>query len=110
MWHKAGQVNEVHGLFRQGSSLEAFIPQRLSVNGQMFSGLTSAFLKVDPSDLDNVTAVAGAISEYGVMIDSKIDLFVSEPLSESCLPSLSDPAEEHGRSVYLKRGGVSVND
>lgn len=111
MWHKAGQRNEVHGLFRQGASLEAFIPQRFGLsNGLVPTTLTSAFLKVMPSDLDNITAVAGAISEFGVMIDSKIDLFVSEPLSESVLPSLSDPAEEHGRSVYLKRGGVSVND
>lgn len=110
MWHKAGQINEVHGLFRQGASLEAFIPQRLVINGQMISGLNSAFLKVSPNDLDNVTAVAGAISQYGVMIDSRIDLFVSEPLSESCLPSLADPAYEHGHGVYLKRGGVSVND
>lgn len=109
MWHKAGQINEVHGLFRQKASLEAFIPQRL-FDTQYQVGLSDSFLKVAPSDLDNVTAVAGAISEFGVMIDSKIDLFVTEPLSESCLPSLSDPAEEHGRSVYLKRGGVSVND
>lgn len=108
--HKAGQVNEVHGLFRQGASLEAFIPQRLTANNTYFNEINSAFLKVQPTDLDNVTAVSGLLSEYGVMVDSHIELHVVEPLAESPLPSLADPAYEHGREVYLKRGGVSVND
>lgn len=107
MWHKAGAVNEVHGLFRKGASLEAFIPQRdFSLSPQ----LDTDFLKVLPTDLDNVTAVSGAISQYGVMIDSSIKLFVVEPLGESVMPSLVDPGAEHGDSVYLKRGGISVND
>lgn len=110
MWHKAGQLNEVHGLFRLGASLESFIPQRISIGGSLPSTINSAFLKVDPSDLDNVTAVAGLISQYGVMIDSAIQLFVSEPLGESVMPSLVDPGLEHGESVYLSRGGISVND
>lgn len=110
MWHKAGAQNEVHGLFRLGSTLQSFIPQRLGVSGSMPTQISTAFLKVDPSDLDNVTAVAGAISQYGVMIDSAISLFVSEPLGESVMPSLVDPGAEHGDSVYLRRGGISVND
>lgn len=106
MWHKAGAPNEIHGLFRKGASLESFIPQR------KFSGgvsLSDAFLTVKPTDLDNVCAVSGAISQYGVMIDSSITLFVSEPLGESVMPSLVDPGAEHGQSVYLSRGGISVN-
>lgn len=105
MWHKAGQLNQVSGLFRQGASLEAFVPQRFLSSAVQ---LNSAFLQVDPSDLDNVTAVAGDISKYGVMIDSAIELYVSEPLGESVLPSLVDPASEHGNSVYLQRGGISL--
>ena len=109
MWHKAGPCNEVHGLFRQGASLQSFIPQRLSSGGSYFNQINTAFLKVAPGDLDNITAVSAALSSYGVMIDSRIDLSVSEPLSESVLPSLVDPAYEHGRDVYLKRGGISVD-
>lgn len=107
MWHKAGAVNEVHGLFRDGCSLQAFIPQRVFEPGDV-PKISTLFLKVQPSDLDNVTAVAGSISQYGVMIDSVVKLFVSEPLGESVLPSLVDPASEHGYSVYVKRGGQSL--
>lgn len=111
MWHKAGAQNEVHGLFRKGASLGAFIPQRdFNSVGTPPVQISDAFLEVGRSDLDNVTAVAGAISQYGVMIDSKIDLFVSEPLGESVMPSLVDPGAEHGKSVYVSRGGISVNN
>lgn len=116
MWYKAGQMNMVSGLFRAGASLQSFIPQRVFNEPLNFgdSGrydrieLSTAFLKVLPWDLDGVTAVEGAISEFGVMIDSAIDFFVSEPLGESVLPSLVDPASEDGKSVYLRRGGSGV--
>lgn len=116
MWHKAGQTNMVSGLFRAGASLQSFIPQRVFNEPLNFgdSGrydrieLSTAFLKVLPWDLDGITAVEGAISEFGVMIDSAVDFFVSEPLGESVLPSLVDPAYEHGKSVYLRRGGSGV--
>lgn len=116
MWHKAGQMNMVSGLFRAGASLQSFIPQRV-FNEPLAPGvsgffdpveLSTAFLKVLPWDLDGITAVEGAISEFGVMIDSAVDFFVSEPLGESVLPSLVDPAYEHGKSVYLRRGGSGV--
>lgn len=116
MWYKAGQMNMVSGLFRAGASLQSFIPQRvfnepLAPDESGFADpveLSTAFLKVLPWDLDGVTAVEGAISEFGVMIDSAVDFFVSEPLGESVLPSLVDPAYEHGKSVYLRRGGSGV--
>lgn len=116
MWHKAGQVNMVSGLFRKGLNLQSFIPQRVFNNvldfgdSGFYSGveLSTAFLKVLPWDLDDVTAVNGFISEFGVQIDSSVEFFVSEPLSESVLPSLVDPAYEHGKSVYLRRGGSGV--
>lgn len=107
MWHKAGAVNEVHGLFRRGASLASFIPQRDFYNASG-TRISSAFLKVGPTDLDNVMAVSGDLSKYGVMVDSAIELFVSEPLGESVLPSLVDPAEEHGYTIYVKRGGQSL--
>lgn len=109
MWHKAGSPNMVSGLFREGASLESFIPQRKFDYNRILR-ISTDFLKVKPTDLDNVMAVSGDLSKYGVMIDSAINVFVSEPLGESALPSLVDPGAEHGASVYLKRGGVSVND
>lgn len=113
MWHKAGARNEVHGLFRPGASLSSFIPQRvfrgIASNPEQFQ-ISSSFLKVRPTDLDDITAVSGDISKYGVLVDSYVSLSVVEPLGESCLPSLADPAHPNGADVYVKRGGVSVND
>lgn len=103
--HKLGSPNEVHGLFRKDQSLGSFVVQR------DFTGapsINSSFLKIRTTDLDNVAAVSAGISGYGVMIDSAIDLFVSEPLSESAIPSLVNPAKEHGRSVYVKTGGSKL--
>lgn len=103
MWHKTS-VNEVHGLLREGGSLASFVAQR-SLFGSV---LGSDFLKVGTDDLDNVTAVTGALSDYGVWIDSFIKLHVSEPLGESALPSLVDPASEHGESIYIRTNGSRI--
>lgn len=105
LWHKLGHHNEVHGLFKGSQDLGSFVVQRsLGRN----PSISRDFLKIKPSDLDNVAAVSGDISKYGVLVDSSIDLFVSEPLSESALPALSNPAREHGRSVYIKTGGSKL--
>lgn len=105
LWHKLGNRNQAHGLFKYGQSLSSFIVQRV-IN---YPRLSSSFLQVSKTDLDNVAAVSAGISQFGVMIDARIDLFVSEPLSESAIPSLSDPAKEHGHSVYVKTGGSKLS-
>lgn len=105
LWHKAGSGNQVHGLYRKGQSLEAFIPQR------NFGGtpvISSDFLQIPRNALDDVASVSYGISRFGLMLDCAFDVKISEPLSESALPSLSDPAREHGREVYLKNGGSSL--
>ena len=102
--HKLGNRNQVHGKFRPGESLDAFVVQRYFTGAP---SMNSDFLKVKTSDLDNVFAVT-ADKGFGVMIDSAIDLFVSEPLSESAIPTLANPATEHGRSVYIKTGGSKL--
>lgn len=105
LWHKLGNRNQVHGLFRMDESLGAFVVQR-DVTGT--TGISSNFLKVNITDLDNIAAVSAGISGFGVMIDSAIKLFVSEPLTESAIPALANPAREHGRSVYIKTGGSKL--
>lgn len=105
LWHKVGAANQIHGKFIAGEGLDAFSVQRSIIAD---SEISSGFLEVDKSDLDGVAAVSSGISEYGVMIDCAIELFVSEPLTESALPALVNPASEHGRSVYLKNGGSKL--
>ena len=97
--HYKTSRNEVHGLLRAGESLASFVAQRT------FSGpaptVNTSFLRISSTDLDNVTAVTSELSSYGFWLDSFIDLKVSEPLVESAIPSLQDPAYEHGRGVVL---------
>lgn len=103
MWHKTS-INEVHGLLVDGQSLASFVAQRSLIG----SVLGSDFLQIGTNDLDNVTAVSGDLSRYGVWIDSFIKLRVSEPLGESALPSLVDPATEHGESIYVRNNGSRI--
>ena len=104
-WYKTSQ-NEVHGLLRSGQSLASFIPQRdLSGTGPTIG---SAFLQIPTTALDNVTAVTAALSTYGVWVDSFIDLKVAEPLVESAMPSLQDPAYEHGHGVTINVNGGHI--
>lgn len=105
LWHKLGNRNQVHGKFRMDENLGSFVVQRDVASA---TAINSAFLKVQPTDLDNVAAVSAGISGFGVMIDSAIKLYISEPLMESALPALADPAHEHGRSVYVKTGGSKL--
>lgn len=104
LWHKTA-YNEVHGNLLEGESLAAFVAQRALDRG---SSLSSDFLEIKTTDLDNVTAVTADLSEYGVWIDSFIKLSVVEPLGESALPSLVDPAAEHGESIYIRNNGSRI--
>lgn len=98
-WHKCSR-NEVHGLLRAGESLDSFVAQR-AVTVQ--PAINTSFARIHANDLDNVTAVTAELSQYGCWIDSFVDLKVSEPLSESAMPSLQDPSYEHGQRVVLNQ-------
>ena len=104
--HKTG-LNEVHGLLISGQSLASFVAQRYFAPSSPVA-IGSGMLKIPTTALDNVTAVSSALSTYGVWIDSFIDFKVAEPLSECAIPSLQDPAYEHGKSVYVKINGSHI--
>lgn len=94
--------DELHGLVRDGSSLQAFALQR------GFSGspqINSSFLQIPTDYMDQVTATNAAISNYGCWMDCYFDYKVAQPLAKYSLPSLQDPAYEHGRTVVVHKGG-----
>lgn len=105
-WHKTA-TNEVHGLLIKGNSLAAFVSQR-EFNAANPT-ISSNFLQVRTTDLDNVTAVTAQLSQYGCWIDSYIQYFCSMPLAKYSLPSLQNPAYEHGQSVYLQNNGSKID-
>lgn len=100
-WFKTSR-NTVHGLLRAGQSLDSFVAQRTFASG---STPTVGFLfnRIGTNDLDNVTAVTADLSNYGCWIDSFIGLKIVCPLTESAIPSLQDPAYEHGKTVSLNQ-------
>lgn len=99
MFHR----NEAHGQFRDGESLDAFVLQR----SFMDSGLTlsSDFLEIPTSYLDQVLAVTDEVSGVSAWYDAKLIWKITNPLAEFSLPSLQDPAYEHGESINLVRNG-----
>ena len=90
--------DELHGLVRDGESLESFALQR-TLSGDPI--ISSEFLEIPTNYLDQVAAVNGTISKYGCWFDSYFKYHVSMPLAEYSIPSLQDPAYEHGNDVSI---------
>lgn len=103
--------DELHGLLREAvatgdtaGTLSSFALQS-SFNLADTPSISSNFLQIPTDYLDNVAAVEGDISKYGCWIDSYFDFKVSMPLARYSMPTLQDPAYEHGVDVVLDRGG-----
>ena len=94
--------NEAHGEMRDGRTLDSFVLQR-SFNS--IPELSSSFLEIPKNYLDQVLVANEAISGFSAWYDTLLEYKVSMPLAEFSLPSLQDPAYEHGESVVLTRNG-----
>lgn len=99
--------DELHGILRDGSSLEAFALQR-SFAQYSSPQINSAFLKIPTNFLDQVTAVSNPNSGYTYWMDTYFDYKVSMPISKYSLPTLQDPAYEHGKTVVVSKGGSKL--
>lgn len=100
--------DEVHGILRDTSSLSSFALQR-SFRRDVQPKITSDFLKIPTNYLDQVAAVSSDISTYGYWADTYFDYKVSMPLAEYSVPSLQDPAYEHGVDVTIDKNGKSLS-
>lgn len=98
--------NQLHGLLRDGESLQSFALQR-SVNVE--DGISSSMLQIPKNYLDQVMAVTQANAGYSYWVDFYCDYRVSQPLARYSIPSLQDPAYEHGDTIWLNRGGVRLD-
>lgn len=99
--------DELHGIVRDGSSLQAFALQR-SFSQSSAPRINSAFLEIPTDYMDQVTAVSNQLSTYGYWLDTYFDYKVAQPLAKYSLPSLQDPAYEHGKSVVIEKGGQKL--
>lgn len=96
--------DSLHGLVRDGQSLEAFALQR-SFAWNSKPSINTAFLLIPTDYMDQVTAVKEWISEFGYWIDVYFQYGVAQPLNKYSLPSLQDPAYEHGKTIVVSKGG-----
>lgn len=98
--------NAAHGLFRDGENLSSFVLTR-SFDGNLLSSvaLSSAFLEIPKGYFDEVMQVSEKTSGLSAWYDAYLDYKVSMPLAEFSIPSLQDPAYEHGESIILRRNG-----
>lgn len=97
--------DELHGLMRVGESLDSFAPQR-SIGSVAY--INSSFLEIPKTALDIVSAASADISDYGYWCDMDFRYRKLQPLQQYCIPSLQDPAYEHGHDVNISRGGQSI--
>ena len=96
--------DECHGLFQYNENLESFVAQRVFLPGDD-PVIGSNFLSIPQSAIDNVAAVNGAISLFGWYGQFAFEYKVAMPLAQYSLPSLQNPAYEHGKSITIHRGG-----
>ena len=101
------KVDEVHGLLREGESLSSFALQRTFVTDN--PTISTDFLKIPTGYLDDVSAVDGNVSKYGYWADTYFDYKISMPLARYSVPSLQDPAYEHGDAVTIDKGGKHLS-
>lgn len=99
--------DQLHGLLRDGQSLQSFALQRTFGDGSTQT-LGTSFLEIPTNFMDQVTAVSGWLSDYGYILDSFFDYKVAMPLSKYSLPSLQDPAYEHGETIVVSKGGPKL--
>lgn len=90
--------DEVHGLLRDGETLQSFALQRSFVRDAA-PILTTDFIQIKTSDMDNVTAVRSQLSQFGAWADFYISLKKVSPLSEYVIPTLGDVKNTHKESV-----------
>lgn len=99
--------DELHGLVVDGQTLEAFALQRSFSQNNSYQ-INSQFLEIPTDYMDQVTATAADISTYGCWMDVYFDYKVAQPLAKYSLPTLQDPAYEHGKTVVVSRGGSKL--
>lgn len=94
--------NQCHGEFRAGGTLEHFVLQRVFDDVPEFG---SEFLEIPTDYLDSVLSVNASTMGFAYWMDCLMEYKKSAPLLEYSIPSLQDPAYEHGKTISLRKNG-----
>lgn len=98
--------DEIHGQFIDGNTLESFVLQRNIEHAQ----LNTEFLQIPKDYLNQILAVSdtGSPSGFSYWVDMLHSWSVVNPLADFVIPSLQDPAYEHGHEVTIRKNGASM--
>lgn len=91
--------DQVHGLLRDGNSLDAFALQRSFTDAPE---LGSDFLKIPREYLDQVSATKYKLSQYGCWVNCYNSYYKSSTLPAYSIPTLEDMK---GHTVLIDKGG-----
>lgn len=99
--------DEVHGEFVDGRSLDSFVLQRSFDDTDASTiSLTTDFLQIPTNYLDQIFAASSELyGGFSYWVDMLHDWKISSPIADFVLPSLQDPAYEHGHSVTIQKNG-----
>lgn len=97
--------DEVHGLLRDGESLQSFALQRSfpALTEDEIPELSSQFIEIPENFMDQVTAVTADASRYGAWVDLYFSFKKSSTLPAYSLPTLGDPKDTH--TEIIDNGG-----
>lgn len=98
--------DEIHGQFVDGNTLDSFVLQRNIER----STLNSDFLQIPIDYLNQILAVAdtGSSSGFSYWVDMLHSWKVVNPIADFVIPSLQDPAYEHGHDVTIRKNGAPM--
>lgn len=98
--------DEVHGEFVDGRSLDSFVLQRSFATGAGAPSLNDSFLQIPTNYLDQIFAASSELyGGFSYWVDMLHSWKISSPIADFVLPSLQDPAYEHGHSVTIQKNG-----
>ena len=97
--------DEVHGIVRDGGTLDAFVLQRTFDSGVT---LGSELIEIPTTALDEQMVVTNKISGFNCIVDCYFDAKYLRPLPQYSLPSLVPDAVLDGKTVKVPKGGIRL--
>lgn len=96
--------DEIHGLLRDGASLNSFVLSRAFDSGV---SLNSSLLEIPTNFMDSVMVTTAGVSGFNAIVDCYFDAKYVRPLPEYSLPSLCE-GEDDGKQIYVPKGGTRL--
>lgn len=101
--------DEIHGQFIDGKTLDSFVLQRSFPTGT--PTINTAFLQIPTTYLDQIFAsstYSANFNSFGYWVDMLHEWNIVSPIANFVVPSLQDPAYEHGHDVTIRKNGAPM--